>query len=142
MLCDLAPIPVINSTRALYSAAEWGLEKKKCECGAFWENSWKAEGEDESTGKKIVLRNATDRARKTGISHHRSRTEIESSTLTPELFRIQVFDLNSAILLSLFCFSFDIYFIFFFWFPTTTPSSTGVPVPWRPNPPRTECYAI
>ena len=46
--------------------------------------------------KKIVLRNATDRARKTGISRHRSRTEIEGSTLTPELFRIQVSDLNSA----------------------------------------------
>ena len=61
-------------------------------------------------GEKIVLRNATDRARKTGISHHRSRTEIESSTLTPELFRIQVFDLNSAILLSLFCLSFDFFF--------------------------------
>ena len=35
-----------------------------------------------------------------------------------------------------------VWYIFFFWFPTTTPSSTGVPVPWRPNPPRTECYAI
>ena len=61
-------------------------------------------------GKKIVLRNATDRARKTGISHHRSRT---GSTLTPELFRIQVFDLNSETLLSLFCLSFE-YFILFF----------------------------
>jgi hypothetical protein len=28
------------------------LIKTKCECGEFWENSWKAEGEDESTGRK------------------------------------------------------------------------------------------
>ena len=29
-----------------------GNLQMKCECGAFWENSWKAEGEDESAGRK------------------------------------------------------------------------------------------
>ena len=33
----------------------------KCECGAFWENSWKAEGEDENLNTPISkMANAKD----------------------------------------------------------------------------------